>query len=146
VTRLSEVVRGVFSFRDVVLQVYVHDGGAKDERPRLDPLVAKRPAHQQISRTQLLVFPIFQARYDRPIFEFDRWFLRSHAISSLIFEMQTVRAAAEAVFPNPQEITTLIGEFLLFRSSASGAEKNISTFRATGSKLPHRMVDARTCK
>src|ERR1700722_17795795 len=90
VTRLAEAVRSVPRFCNVVLLIDAHDQRGKDERSRSDPLVAKCSAHQQIPWAQLLVFSIFQARYNGPIFEFDRWFLRSHAISPLFFDANEV--------------------------------------------------------
>jgi hypothetical protein len=89
VTGLAEVIRSVPRFRNFVLQIYAHDRRGKDERSRLDPLMTECPADQQISWTQLLVFPVFQAWYNGPVFEFDRSFLCSHAVSSLIFWMRT---------------------------------------------------------
>jgi hypothetical protein len=115
ITRLAEVIGGVLRLRDVVLQINAHDQRGKDKRAGLDPVVAECPANQQISWAQFLVFPIFEAWYYGPIFEFDRWFLRSHAISSLDAWMQMVLPTTEAVFPDPAEISTLYADFLLHR-------------------------------
>ena len=101
VTRLAKLIRRVLRFGDVVLEINAHDRRGKDEGTRLDPVMAECPADQQISWAQLLVSPVFETWYHGPVFEFDRWFLRSHAISSLWFWMRTKPSATEAVFPDP---------------------------------------------
>jgi hypothetical protein len=77
-TRLSEGIGGVPRFHDIVLRIHPHDRRTEDERSGPDPLMAERPADEQIPRSQLLIATPVNTWYDRPIFKSDRWLLRSH--------------------------------------------------------------------
>jgi hypothetical protein len=104
VARLAKAVRSVSSFYNIVVRINAHDQRGKDEGSRPDPVMAKCPADQQIPWAQLRVFSIFQARHNGPIFEFDRWFLRSHAISSLNFlDANNAARDQKQFFPIPKK-------------------------------------------